>query len=163
MFMLGVQRDMEQWRLGLNIRLYSSAYAVSGMKLLICHECSSIKDIRHLKNLACYLFHSGLDSIRIGVPTTVMVPAKERAPLCRCVQPVDAHLRRGSELPSSQRGLVPREVNTFLPMHMNGCASADSFSLSLNSYVLLHLQCAWFYPNCGWPILGDLGKSERTG
>jgi hypothetical protein len=37
-----VQRDKEQWRLGFNIRLYSSAYAVSAILFIICQESSPL-------------------------------------------------------------------------------------------------------------------------
>ena len=63
-----VQRDMEQWRLGLNIRLYSSAYAVSET-LFICQESSSISYSQSKEfNIYVTCFTQGLVASGLAFP-----------------------------------------------------------------------------------------------
>lgn len=52
--------------------------------------------------LAPLLIQPGTHSIRLRVPSAVVVPAEERPPVHLRVQPADAHLRRADELDHSQ-------------------------------------------------------------
>jgi drug/metabolite transporter (DMT)-like permease len=133
-----VERDKEQWRLGLNIRLYSSAYAVSGT-IFSRLESSSIQSFTTSRIQHVICFTQGLVASGFAFPLLSWCLRKKGPLFIAVFSPLMLiFVAVLSSILLNEALYLGRWIHFGPVLHINGCASADYFFPRLNYYVSHH-------------------------